>query len=107
MKRQNIVKEISYTKVVIWDEISMSSSRIFRVLNAIHHFVFNNNFPFAGIQIILVGDVRQLRLIPGPLDAGNYIFTSNLFNEVFPHSFELQTVVRQGEGGKKLKGGIA
>ena len=88
MRRQNIVKEISDVKVLIWDEISMSSSRIFHVVNAIHHMVFNNSIPFGGIQMIMVGDFRQLKPIPGPLDAGSYIFTSQLFNEVFPRRFE-------------------
>ena len=53
--------------------------------------------------MILVGDFRQLKPIPGPLEAGSYIFTSQLFNEVFPHRFELQMVMRQGEGENKLK----
>ena len=75
----------------------------FHVVNAIHHLVFKNNFPFGGIQMILVGDFWQLKPIPGPGDAGSYIFTSQLSNEVFPHRFELQMVMRQGEGKNKLK----
>ena len=51
----------------------------------------------------LVGDFQQLKPIPGPLDVGSYIFTSQLFNEVLPHRFELQVVMRQGKGENNLK----
>ena len=54
---QNVtVKQIADTTVLIWDEVSMSSTRIFELVNKIHHMVSQNSYAFGGIQVILVGD---------------------------------------------------
>ena len=58
--RKDIFLQITNTKVLIWDEVSMTSQRIFHIVNAIHHLISNNDLPFGGIQVILVGDFWQL-----------------------------------------------
>ncbi|CAB3986730.1 ATP-dependent DNA helicase PIF1 [Paramuricea clavata] len=88
------------------DEISMSSQRIFHIVNAIHHRLSNNDFPFGGIQLILVGDFWQLKPIPSPLDAGRSVYTSELFDKVFPHRVELKRVLRQRDEEEKLKNAL-
>ena len=72
--QNDIVKQVADTTVLIWDEISMSSSRIFELVNSIHHLIAQNDFAFGGIQIILVGDFRQLKTIPGPFDDGTRVY---------------------------------
>ena len=52
--------------VVIWDEASMSSARMLELVNALHHRLCEDEFeeeslPFAGKQIIIVGEFLQLR----------------------------------------------
>ena len=81
----------------------MSSQRIFHIVNAIHHIVSNNDLPFGGIQVILVGDFWQLKPVPSPLDPRKSIVSSQLLDKVFPHRFELHKVLRQGDGEDKLK----
>ena len=101
--RKNIYLQIADTKVLIWDVVSMTSQRIFHIVNAIHHIVSNNDLPFGGIQVILVGDFWQLKPVPSPLDPGKSIVSSQLLDKVFPHRFELHKVLRQGDGEDKLK----
>lgn len=101
--RKNIHLQIADTKVVIWDEVSMTSQRIFHIVNAIHHIVSNNDLPFGGIQFILVGDFWQLKPVPSSLDPGKSIVSSKLLENAFPHRFELHKVLRQGEDENKLK----
>ena len=51
--------------VLIWDEASMSSQRIFELANALHHEVAEDEQSchrfFAGKQVILVGEFLQLK----------------------------------------------
>ena len=77
--------------MLVWDEISMSSKRLFNV-NIINQKIMNNNIAFGGIQMALVGDFWQLKPIPNSIDAGVPIFESNLFNKVFPHRYELMEI---------------
>ena len=85
LDRNNIVDGIKNTDVLIWDEISMSSERIFELVNVLHHMIAKNDFPFGGIQVLLVGDFLQLKPIHTLLDRGHPVFHSKLFNEVFSH----------------------
>ena len=72
------VKQIADTTVLIWDEVSMSSTRIFELVNKIHHIVSQNSYAFGGIQVILVGDFWQLKPIASPFDEGKSICRSFL-----------------------------
>ena len=40
--QNDIVKQVADTTVLIWDEISMSSSRILELVNSIHHLIAEN-----------------------------------------------------------------
>jgi hypothetical protein len=101
--RKNIVDDITDMDVLIWDEISMSSQRIFELVNILHHMISKNALPFGGIQVILVGDFWQLKPIRTLLDRGSPVFHSKLFNEAFPHRVELKEVKRQHESEIRLK----
>lgn len=60
------VRKIKAANVIIWDEAGMSSKRIFELVNAVHHAMAdarNKLKPFAGKQMIFLGDLLQLRRI--------------------------------------------
>jgi ATP-dependent DNA helicase PIF1 len=103
LDRNNIVDCIKNTDVLIWDEISMSSARIFELVNMLHHMISKNDLPFGGIQVLLVGDFLQLKPIRTFFDRGHPIFHSKLFDEAFSHRVELKQVKRQYESEFQLK----
>lgn len=88
---------------VIWDEASMSSRRVFEIVNRLHLPFLESDVtppltkPFGGIQFIIVGEFLQLRPVPNILDAGEFMFKSTLFNRAIAHRFELKTLMRQNE----------
>ena len=85
--------------VIIWDEASMSSARMLEIANALHHTMSEeeNLFPFAGTQVIIVGEFLQLRPVPSPLDSAEFMFTSKVFEHAIPHRFQLTKLLRQSE----------
>lgn len=97
------VARIKAVDTTIWDEVGMSSKRIFELVNAIHHELAENenkNKPFAGKQIILVGEFLQLRPVPSTFDEGEFMFRSRLFGVAIPHRFELRLLMRQNLADK-------
>ena len=81
----------------------MSSMRVFELVNAIHCRLSNNANAFGGIQVLLVGDFWQLPPVRSLLDPGKSIFDSEVFDAVFPHRIELQTILRQQASEVKLQ----
>ena len=90
---------IENADVVIWDEASMSSARMVEIVNCLHHeMCTNSSFPFAGRQIIFVGEFLQLRLVPSKFDEGKFMFNSDVFNFAITHRFERTEIMRQLSG---------
>ena len=84
--------------VIIWDEASMSSQRMFELVNFLHHELATDdckNLPFAGKQIILIGEFLQLQPVPNLFDEGHFMFFSPLFDFAVAHRFGLTVVMRQ------------
>jgi hypothetical protein len=85
--------------VLIWDEASMSSQRMFELANALQHTVAEDEPShhrfFAGKQIVLVGEFLQLKPVPNTFDYGNFMFSSPLFVKVIPHRFKLTEIMCQ------------
>lgn len=52
LERGNIIEQIKNIDVLIWDEISMSSRRLFNLVNLLHQEISSNPFPFGGLQVI-------------------------------------------------------
>jgi ATP-dependent DNA helicase PIF1 len=79
----------------------MSSQRVFELSNAIHRQLSDHDdavstrTPFAGKQIIIVGDFLQLRPVPNDFDEGRFMFESDLFKVAIPHTFNLTRLMRQ------------
>ena len=86
-------------KVLIVDEVSMMSRKIFDALETVARIVRGNPVPFGGIQVIFCGDFYQLPPIPSPNDpaSGEFCFESAKWNTVFPlaNHVELLTIFRQ------------
>lgn len=95
----DVIQRISRTDVLVIDEISMLSAKIFEQIEITFRFVKGNSAPFGGTQIILCGDFYQLKPVPNDLYRydGNYCFTSELFQTLKCHHIQLYTVHRQEE----------
>ena len=51
LERNNIVNQIQSVDVLIWDEISISSLRIFHIVDQLHQKILNNSLPFGGYRL--------------------------------------------------------
>ena len=93
-----IRERIKAIDIIIWDEASMSSQRMFELVNFLHHELATDdckNLPFAGKQIILIGEFLQLQPVPNLFDEGHFMFYSPLFDFTIAHRFGLTVVLRQ------------
>ena len=102
---RRLCEKLSKVDVLIWDEASMSSARMIELVNALHHHLSTEesgleNLPFAGKQVIIVGEFLQLRPVPTYLDSGEFMFKSRVFEHAITHRFELTKVLRQSEADK-------
>ena len=85
------------TDVLVIDEVSMLSEKIFNYAEYIARNVRQESRSFGGIQVIASGDFFQLPPVPRYDDEGNFAFQSKLWDVVFPHTCLLKTVQRQRE----------
>lgn len=89
------------TKILIIDEVSMMSQKIFELLDAIGKAIKQVDKPFGGIQVIFVGDFYQLPPV-GSLDdetTSKFCFESNLWNKTFQkeNQIQLSHIFRQND----------
>ena len=70
------------TDILVVDEVSMLSLKLFNVLNAIGKAVRNNQKPFGGIQLVFSGDFFQLPPVGDHLepDTQQFCFESEDWN---------------------------
>jgi ATP-dependent DNA helicase PIF1 len=79
------------TDVLIIDEVSMMSSRMFELLNKLGQTIRINKKPFGGIQIIFSGDFFQLP----PVKETIFCFESPDFKSCFNKIINLTKIYRQ------------
>lgn len=72
------------THILILDEVSMMSKKIFDLLNTLAKTMRNNSKPFGNMQVIFVGDFYQLPPINKEKKDTEFCFESEEWNEVFP-----------------------
>lgn len=80
--------------VLIIDEVSMMSCKLFDTLNVIGKTVRKSSLPFGGIQIIFSGDFYQLPPV-GNMDEPEtcqFCFESEFWLSIFPHENCIQLV---------------
>jgi ATP-dependent DNA helicase PIF1 len=99
---KNRSKKMNWIKLelLIVDEVSMLSLKIFSILDLIAKRVKQRwNEPFGGIQIIFSGDFYQLPPIGNinEPDTIRFCFESPIWNDIFPkkNQINLQTIFRQ------------
>jgi ATP-dependent DNA helicase PIF1 len=87
------------TDILIVDEISMMSLKIFEILDEIGRQTRINNRPFGGIQVIFTGDFFQLPPVGNPTEPETemFCFESSKWRTVFglDNHIELKTIFRQ------------
>ena len=88
------------TEILIVDEVSMLSLKLFIILDLIAKRIKKQRtIPFGGIQIIFAGDFYQLPPVGDEAEPETmqFCFESPLWNETFPlkNQIELQTIFRQ------------
>ena len=86
-------------EVVLIDEISMMSKKTLEQIDDLCRHVRSCDQPFGGIQLILFGDLFQLRPVPNHVydDHGEHFVESQRYVDKF-HVFKLTDVHRQTEG---------
>ncbi len=92
-----------YTDVLVIDEVSMLSSKLFNLLDLIGQRVRKSPLPFGGIQLVFCGDFFQLPPIGSDDDpeSKQFCFESKLWNNTFENSngdnnqIQLTTIFRQ------------
>jgi len=88
------ISNLRKTRVLIVDEISMLSLKLFDVLNSALKVIKKNQSVFGGIQVIFTGDFFQL---PPIGDDDDFCFRSSQWFSVFPwkNHIELKHIFRQ------------
>jgi ATP-dependent DNA helicase PIF1 len=82
------------TDILVVDEVSMLSLKLFDVLNAIGKAVRNNPNPFGGIQLVFSGDFFQLPPVgdKDEPDTQRFCFESEDWNTVFRQHCQIQLI---------------
>jgi ATP-dependent DNA helicase PIF1 len=99
MKRDRVVKEWRRTQVLVVDEVSMLSNKLFDTLETIARTTRKSNKPFGGMQVIFLGDFYQLPPVGDYNDpsTSQFCFEAPQWYKVFPkeNHVELTTIYRQ------------
>jgi len=82
------------TDILIVDEVSMLSLKLFDMLNEIGKAIRKNQRPFGGIQLIFSGDFYQLPPIKSndDLDTQRFCFESDNWNTIFKQDCQIQLI---------------
>lgn len=85
-KNKNAKKNWKSVKILVIDEGSMMSRKMFDVLNAIAKKIRNDPRPFGNIQVIVTCDFYQLPPVEtsGDEESGEFCFESPNYYDVFP-----------------------
>ena len=100
IKNRTLVRQWKKIEILIVDEVSMMSQKIFEIIEKIARTARNRmHQPFGGIQVIFTGDFFQLPPVGNMQDAStmNMCFESSVWNSVFSleNHIELRTMFRQ------------
>ena len=100
IKKNKFLKAIwKGTDILVVDEVSMLSLKLFNMLNDIGKAVRGNQKPFGGIQLIFSGDFYQLPPVgdKDDPDTQRFCFESDDWNSIFhrDNQIELKKIFRQ------------
>ena len=87
--------------ILIVDEVSMMSKKIFELLDEMGRFIRKSSKPFGGIQVIFCGDFFQLPPVGNPEEPDTIMmcFESPQWFKTFPKCVELEQTYRQTDAG--------
>jgi ATP-dependent DNA helicase PIF1 len=98
-KNRRICAEWRKIKVLIVDEVSMMSMKIFELIEEVARATRLSQLPFGGIQVVFCGDFYQLPPVgtAGQPETELFCFESPVWTQVFPRKnhVQLQTIFRQ------------
>jgi len=94
-KNKDMKEQWKTTDVLIVDEVSMMSKRMFELLNFLAQRLRLDKSAFGGLQVVFVGDFFQLP----PIDKDGFCFESDQWFGTFPKEqhVELKTFFRQSD----------
>ena len=95
IKKNKFTKSLwKCTDILVVDEVSMLSLKLFNMLNEIGKKIRGNQKPFGGIQLIFSGDFFQLPPVGDrdELDTQRFCFESDDWNAVFHRDCQIQLV---------------
>ena len=99
LKNKKKTQNWKRTKILIVDEVSMLSLKLFEVLENIARHIHNGHEIFGGMQVIFTGDFGQLPPIEtfGEPDTKAFCFESTFWYQLFKleNHIELKTIFRQ------------
>ena len=102
LKNKKVCRSIKSVRLLIIDEVSMMSQKIFEIIDDLCRQIKGRPFaPFGGIQVIFTGDFFQLPPVGSyhEPETVNMCFESPLWDSVFPFEnvVELKTIFRQND----------
>jgi ATP-dependent DNA helicase PIF1 len=101
LKSSRLKKQWKSIKVLVIDEVSMMSEKIFELLDEIGKRTRYSVLPFGGIQVVFCGDFFQLPPVGtfGEPDTERFCFESPLWAKTFSlaNHIELETIFRQND----------
>ena len=95
IKKNNFAKILwKKTNILVVDEVSMLSLKLFNILNAVGKVIRGNSRPFGGIQLIFSGDFFQLPPVgdKDEPDTQRFCFESEEWNLIFNRECQIQLV---------------
>jgi len=99
MKNKTVMATWKKAKILVLDEVSMLSKKIFEIIEEIGRTVRKSSIPFGGIQVVFAGDFFQLPPVgtEGEPDTEMFCFESPTWKSVFKQEniVELTTMFRQ------------
>lgn len=99
LKNKYAIRNWKSISVLIIDEVSMLSQKIFEILEEIGREMRKSSKPFGGIQVIMSGDFFQLPPVPtvNEPETGKFCFESPKWDIVFPkrNIVEFKKIFRQ------------
>ncbi len=91
-----IRRQIKKAKILAIDEISMISSDVLDLVDEVFKLIRQNDDPFGGIQLIVLGDFYQLPPVSKDLEV-DFCFSSKIWQEANFKLFELTEIFRQSD----------
>lgn len=90
MATVSLVQSIRDVDVIIWDEVSIFSSRILELVSTLHHNIAGNGNlnMFGRKQLVLVGEFLKLRPEPSRFDEGAFMFNLFVFSAGVLHRIQ-------------------